>query len=159
MVTSRNMPTPLKRHIHLQPLSHDHHQGLLLCFKIREGFKRNVDPERIKRYADWFWEHHLAEHFMVEEKYVFPILGEGHELIRQAVDEHRRLKSLFDRKDEQESTLPLIASELEKHIRFEERILFNEIQRVATPEQLAVCEQKHNTAAACEPWEDEFWKR
>jgi iron-sulfur cluster repair protein YtfE (RIC family) len=153
------MITPLKRHVHLQPLSRDHHQGLLLCFKIREGFKRDVVPERIKRYTDWFWEHHLAEHFRVEEKYVFPILGTEHELIRQAMDEHQRLTSLFNRNDALESTLRLIEVELEKHIRFEERVLFNEIQRVATPEQLAVCEQKHNTGATCEPWKDEFWKR
>jgi iron-sulfur cluster repair protein YtfE (RIC family) len=153
------MITPLKRHIHLQPLSRDHHQGLLLCFKIREGFKRDVDPERIKRYTDWFWENHLAGHFLVEEEHVFPILGATHELTIQALDEHRRLKALFDRKDELETTLRLIEVELEKHIRFEERVVFNEIQRVATAEQLAACEQKHNTGAACEAWEDEFWKR
>ncbi len=152
------MINPIKRHVHLQPLSRDHHQGLLLCFKIREGFKRGVAPERIKRYADWFWENHLAEHFLVEEEYVFPILGEGHVLTQQAMDEHHRLKALFDRKDELDTTLRLIEVELEKHIRFEERVLFNEIQRVATAEQLAVCEQQHHTGVACEAWDDEFWK-
>lgn len=54
---------PLKRSGHLKPLSRGHHHGLLLCWKIREGFKRNVDPERIERYANWCWYAHLASHF------------------------------------------------------------------------------------------------
>lgn len=152
------MITPIKRHIHLQPLSRDHHQGLLLCFKFREGFKRKVAPERMKRYAEWFWENHLAEHFLTEEEYVFPILGAEHIHIKQAMDEHRRLKALFDRKDELDTTVRLIETELEKHIRFEERVLFNEIQRVATAEQLERCAHHHNTGMACEVWDDEFWK-
>ena len=46
---------PLKRHKALQPLSRDHHHGLLLSWKIRSGFKKNIDVERIKVYADWFY--------------------------------------------------------------------------------------------------------
>jgi len=34
---------PIKRDKVLQPLSHDHHQGLLLCWKIRTGIKKGIE--------------------------------------------------------------------------------------------------------------------
>ena len=40
--------------------------------------------------------------------------------------------------------LDLIEEELEQHIPFEERILFNEIQQRATPEQLIGIEKHHS---------------
>lgn len=42
------MSKSIKRTKALQPLSRDHHHGLLLCWKIRQGIKLNVEPERIK---------------------------------------------------------------------------------------------------------------
>ncbi len=78
-----NKRVPLKRHTALQPLSHDHHQGLLLCWKIRTGFELGVDHERMKRYTDWFWENHLLPHFIFEEINIFPILGEEHPMVKR----------------------------------------------------------------------------
>jgi iron-sulfur cluster repair protein YtfE (RIC family) len=54
--------------------------------------------------------------------------------------------------------LSQLEAELEKHIRFEERVLFNEIQEMATAEQLAECERHHNSRADITTWEDEFWR-
>ncbi|WP_410220534.1 hemerythrin domain-containing protein [Pedobacter sp.] len=150
------MNTPLRRHPALQPLSREHHYGLLLSWKIREGFKRNIAPERIKKYVDWFWENHLNPHFNAEEKYLFSILPAQNEHIRKALSEHRRLKRLFTGESEPIRTLSLIEEELENHIRFEERVLFNEIQQQATPEQLELLEQHQHVIA--DNWNDEFWK-
>src|SRR5690606_7162527 len=86
---------PLKRDPHLKAVSRDHHHGLLLCWKIREGFKREIGLERMKQYTDWFWATHLVDHFAIEEKYIFSILGDDHELVKKALAEHRRLKRLF----------------------------------------------------------------
>lgn len=152
------MSQPIKRHVSLQPLSRDHHHGLLLCWKIREGFKKQIDPVRIKRYADWFWQTHLAEHFRIEEAYVFPVLGSDHPHVQQAIKEHRSLEQLFAQTTDVSQTLSQLEAELEKHIRFEERVLFNEIQEVATAEQLAACERHHNAGADVTAWEDEFWR-
>ena len=148
---------PLKRSPHLKAISRDHHHGLLLCWKIREGFKRNIDIDRIKRYADWFWSIHLAEHFAIEEKYVFPILGDHDDLVKKALAEHRRLKRLFTDGSEVWRSLNLIEEELDSHIRFEERVLFNEIQKMATPEQLELIDKHHSHTAPLQDWEDEFW--
>ena len=65
------MPKPVKRSISLTPISREHHHGLLLSWKIREGLKKKLAPKRIKRYTDWFWECHLQSHFDFEEKYIY----------------------------------------------------------------------------------------
>lgn len=150
--------TPIKRHKSLQPLSREHHHSLLLSWKIRRGFHNKINVERIKTYTDWFYKHHVAQHFELEETTVFPILGSEHELIKKAESDHRRLQRLFTDSDDIEKSLSLLEEELEQHIRFEERVLFPEIQQIATPEQLKIIEDHHNHAAFVDNVADEFWK-
>lgn len=149
---------PIKRNKDLQPLSRDHHNSLLLCWKIRTGFSKGVAVERIKGYADWFFEHHIEPHFEMEEKYLFPILGNNNELVKKATAEHRRLKRLFKHTDDVSKSLSLIEEELEKHIRFEERVLFNEIQKAASEEQLKTISKFHADEKFRDNTDDEFWK-
>lgn len=148
---------PLKRHKALQPLSREHHQGLLLSWKIRTGFKKNIEPERIKTYANWFFENHLVPHFEIEETLIFPILKPDHELIKRGLEEHRRLKRLFTQTENDTKTLIKIEEELEQHIRFEERILFPEIQKVATDAQLLHVEKVHQPNSFEDNLVDAFW--
>ncbi len=143
----------------MQPLSRDHHLGLLLCFKIREGFKYNIDPARIKAYTDWSWKQDLAPHFKLEEQFVFPVLGQDHPLIKRALKEHQELRDLFQKKTDPFETLVQIEAKLKQHIRFEERVLFNEIQQQASPEQLIKIEMSHVGSTACELWPDKFWEK
>jgi iron-sulfur cluster repair protein YtfE (RIC family) len=150
-------PVPFKRHEALKNLSREHHQALLLCWHIKEGLKKTVDPLRIRSYAGFIWETNLKQHFEIEEKYLFPILGKDHELIKRAIYEHLKLESLFNSESETLNILQHIEEELETHIRFEERVLFNLIQERATEEQLKVLEI-NSTGSACIIWEDEFWK-
>jgi len=149
---------PIRRHKTLQPLSREHHHGLLLCWKIRMGFTRKVETNRIKQYADWFFDTHLLPHFEAEEEYVFPVLGNEHELVKKAISDHRRLKRLFENEGEVEKSLSLIEEELERHIRFEERMLFNEIQKFASEDQLTLIDQHHHEAPFEERTVDEFWR-
>ncbi len=151
------MNQPIKRHEALQPWSREHHQGLLLSWKIKKGFALNVDPQRIKDYCDWFWENHLVPHFETEEKYLFPILGEDNQLVQQALDEHGQLKAMFEQEEADTDTLSQIESLLNDHIRFEERILFNAIQEIATSEEIALLEKIHTEPAECDAWKDDFW--
>lgn len=149
---------PIKRHQAIQPLSREHHQDLLLCWKIRTGFKKGLEPQRIKKYVLWFYEEHMIDHFEAEEKYIFPLLGEQHVLIQKALAQHRRLKRLIQ--DEQNLTISLnhLEEELETHVRFEERTLFNEIQALASEEQLKMIETVLADTDFVENTEDEFWK-
>lgn len=157
-----NRPPPLKRVDELIPLSHDHHHGLWLSLKIRTGFKKSVDPYRIKKYTDWFFNIHLVPHFVLEEKHVFPVLGMENEQVKRAMAEHRKLTRLFRSTHDVVKNLVLIEEKLESHIRFEERILFDEIQQVATPAELENILAMHNSTFADEifkeKWDDEFWK-
>lgn len=153
------MLKPIKRHKAIQPLSRAHHQDLLLCWKIRTGFKSGIEPERIKKYVVWFYNTYIIDHFEVEEKHIFPILGEQHVLIQKALAQHRRLRRLIQ--DEKNLTISLnrFEEELESHIRFEERILFNEIQEVASQEQLQMLEKFLIDTDFVENTEDVFWKK
>lgn len=149
---------PLKRHKALQPLSREHHHGLLLSWKIRSGFNKKIETERIKTYADWFFETHLIPHFELEETHIFSILNEDHELVKRALAEHRRLKRLFADDEDHEKSLHKIEEELEQHIRFEERILFPEIQKAATEAQLELIADIHHEEGFVDKIDDEFWR-
>ncbi|WP_086477578.1 MULTISPECIES: hemerythrin domain-containing protein [Arenibacter] len=149
---------PIKRHKAMQPLSREHHQGLLLSWKIRTGFSKGVSVERIKTYLNWFFSTHLMPHFEAEEEYIFPILGNEHELVKKAISQHRRLERLFNTSVDLKRTILLIEEELQAHIRFEERILFNEIQQIATTSQLDTIAKLHPDTKFTENTSDVFWK-
>jgi len=149
---------PIKRHKALQPLSRQHHFGLLFSWKLRKGFSKNIGIERLQEYAKWFFKHEIKSHFSDEEKYLFPILEEDNELIERALKEHRRIKRLFNDNKEPEKSLHRLEEELEAHIRFEERILFNEIQKVATETQLEKIEEIHSGLEKSPDYHDPFWE-
>lgn len=149
---------PIKRHEALQPFSRQHHFGLLFSWKIRKGFTKEIPLERLSRFADWFYENEIKPHFEDEEKYLFPILEEGNELVERALKEHRRINRLFKDTKDPERSLHRLEEELQAHIRFEERVLFNEIQKVATPEQLAKVEEIHEEHEKPAEYDDPFWE-
>lgn len=149
---------PQKRHKALQPLSREHHHGLLLSWKIRSGFSKSIDPKRIRVYANWFFENHLIPHFELEETHIFSILEDENELVKRALADHRRLKRLFAERENDEKTLHKIEEELEQHIRFEERVLFPEIQKVATESQMLQIEKIHQPEKFIDNESDMFWK-
>lgn len=152
------MRNPIKRHESLKSFSREHHHGLLLCWKLREGFKRDVEIQRMKEYADWFKKSYLEPHFQAEVNYIFPVLGNQNEFVKRALAEHRRLKRLFNKRTDLVRALSLIEEELDLHIRFEERILFNEIQKKANPQQLQEIEKHHQGIKfSDDEWEDQFW--
>lgn len=117
-----------------------------------------VELSRIKRYTDWFYKVHLIPHFESEERSVFPVLGSEHLLIKQALAEHALLSKLFCDHLDPENSLKQVAIELENHIRFEERILFNHIQDIATAEQLLEIERCSSDEVFVDDFSDVFWK-
>lgn len=151
---------PIKRHKNLKPVSRDHHHGLLLCWKLRTGLRKNVDPARMMAYCQRFHAEHLVPHFGLEEEAMFPILGNDHELVQRALAEHRRLNRLFTGTEDPVVRISQIEEELEAHIRFEERVLFTAIEEVATDKELARIHEMHGSQepnANEDPTEDAFW--
>ena len=102
---------------------------------------------------------HLISHFEMEENHIFPILGKKHELIKLALADHRRIKRLFTETEDDVKALSKIEEELEQHIRFEERILFPEIQKVATVAQFLEIEKIHHPESFEDKLDDLFWKQ
>ena len=118
---------------------------------------KNIDLQRIKKYVDWFYEIYLKTHFELEEKYVFTILEADNALIEKVLKEHRTLNELFESTSDLEINLKRIEKELDSHIRFEERVLFAEIQKAATEEQLKKIEEIHSKEAFIENKDADFW--
>ncbi|AEV34421.1 hypothetical protein Oweho_3472 [Owenweeksia hongkongensis DSM 17368] len=153
-------PQPIKRDKYLQPLSHDHHHGLMLCWKINKGHKKGVSAERIMAYAKHFFETQLEQHFREEEELLFPLIGMKDEGVMHAMDGHKRLRVLFFDEENLDNACQLIAKELKAHIRFEERTLFNVIQEKAGAEELLKMNQQLHSRPAeqsLNTWEDPFW--
>jgi len=123
---------PIKRSPHIISLSHDHHSGLLFCWKIKEGLKKGADLFRIKQYINFFWDHHLKAHFEEEEALLFNRADD--ELCKQGKKEHlmliRRLNELNHYENENRDEYALFAELLIKHIRFEERTLFPHLETI-----------------------------
>ncbi|RMA58718.1 hemerythrin domain-containing protein [Ulvibacter antarcticus] len=148
---------PIKRHEALRPLSRQHHFGLLYSWKIRKGFANGSSIERMKEYSNWFFKTEIKPHFTMEEKHIFPVLGGDNLLIKRALKEHRRLERLFNETEDPERSLSILEEELQAHIRFEERILFNEIQKVASNDQLQKIEDIHSHDVSKPEYKDPFW--
>lgn len=151
---------PIKRSNELSPLSRDHHEGLLLGWKIRQGLKNGTTHEAIGNYVQWFWKFHLDKHFNDEEKLLAPLLPGDNTLIQQMFNEHTVLRNMVNENRWDEASLSSFASLLNDHIRFEERVLFPLIEQLATKDQLeSVASQLAEGSHDAGTWSDEFWLR
>lgn len=143
----------------LTPLVEEHDEVVLFCERIREGLQNGVADHRIKAYVDWFKTAYLDPHFEMEQTLVFPILGKTNVRIKRALANHRRLERLFAKTTEVHKTLHKIEEELTSYIGFEERILYNEIRGLATPEQWQQIEKDHQGLEFNDSeWKDRFWE-
>ena len=89
------MPTPIKRTSSLISYSKEHHFGLLLVWKIRQGIKREIITERIANYILYFFEADLKYHFKDEERYLFTLLPTNNNLRQIAEQEHSKIFNLI----------------------------------------------------------------
>lgn len=154
--------TPIKRSNALIQFSREHHFGLLLVWKIRQGLKTEVDSERISNYLLFFFENELNAHFKEEEKDLFIKLPEEDALRIQAFQEHEKIYQLVaDIRSDKTNTniLSEFAITLENHIRFEERSLFNHLQQILTVDEMKKLEEEHSKREGLidDNWKDQFW--
>lgn len=155
---------PLKRNPALVEFSKDHHFGLLLVWKIRQGQRKGISTARIGSYVSFFYQEDLAQHFADEEEYLFSELPANDPLRLRAEREHAEVRALVSSiKHEPYEGLWLteFAELLERHIRFEERELLNQLQSRMSEQQLL--KLLHEVPARPHPkddaWEDQFWAR
>jgi hypothetical protein len=155
---------PIKRHDALVAFSKDHHFGLLLVWKIRQGLAGSVDANRISNYVLFCFAEDLQYHFREEEQLMFSKLPAGDILRVQVEQEHQTIYKLID-KVGADKTNPVLLKEfadtLEKHIRFEERILFKHIQETIGADVLETIASYHGTPSGNidSRWNDPFWEK
>lgn len=128
----------MKRDPSLIPLSHDHHQGLVLAFRIRHGLGPSGQAWEAQSPADHaretvaFFRRDLVPHFQAEEEAIFPALEPylrpGERVVAELREEHVRLRALVGGLEagtgDVAGTLRAFGELLEQHIRKEERDLF-----------------------------------
>ena len=152
---------PIKRSEQLKPLSHDHHDGLLFAWKIKQGVKKGSDPKIISKYVNWFWENHLQLHFKKEDELLVPLMPADDQLINRMSEEHEEIEALvhINANIADEANLTLIADKVNDHIRFEERLLFPHIESSLSTYQLDFILKKLMVdPPECSKWDEEFWK-
>ena len=157
-------PIPIKRHPALVSFSKDHHFGLLLTWKIRQGFKNDISPERIADYVLFFFKADLEKHFTEEEDLLFSQLPAGDALRQKGEADHHALRQLIALISEHKGDAALLnqfADKLQTHIRFEERQLFNHLQERIGPDQLALIAKQFSNDGKRkdENWTDTFWEK
>jgi len=139
----------MKRHPALHPLSHDHHQGLILAQQLKKDAPQYkgmpLTLEGKKEYTLTFYKTELKKHFEDEEKILFPFVKSKNEdvdkLIEEIISEHRKMESLIKElheTDQLENVLDELGWLLEKHIRSEERELFGEIEKILSEDELEI---------------------
>ena len=147
-----------KQNLELTPLIEEHNEVILFCERIREGLKNNIESGRIKKYIDWFKTSYLDPHFEIEQKIIFPILGNNNVRVKKALANHRRLNRLFAETKNLNTALHKIEEEISSYISFEERILYNEIRTNLSTKQWEKIEKTHNQINFSDDgWKDRFW--
>lgn len=153
---------PIKRNKHILRLSKDHHFTLLFCWKIRQGQKKEVDVERIKKYVQHFWQSDMQEHFREEEEILFAPVNDHK--VQKAIDDHHQIKEQVDELMKTLSglssfnQLSVLADTVEAHVRYEERVLFPHLEKVLTEAQLEDIGAKLKDAPVLKDnYADEFW--
>ncbi len=153
---------PIKRSKNLLTLSREHHDSLLIVWKIRRGLNKQIALKEIVAYIVYCWEQHLRKHFLQEEQYLFnPYKQEP--LCAEVLKQHQQLKNGVDSfKDEQNATGEAIkdfADKLEQHIRFEEREVFPQLETKIASAELIVIGEALNKEHSKFPdeWENPFW--
>jgi Hemerythrin HHE cation binding domain. len=154
---------PIKRSQALVSFSKDHHFGLLLVWKIRQGLAKAVNNERISDYILFFFKGDLEKHFKEEEELLFCRLPVEDALRKKAEEDHQAIYNLvtaIGSKKDDTNLLNQFANALEKHIRFEERELFNHLQNNIPANMLDEIAGRisNNSKTIDESWNDIFWE-
>lgn len=154
---------PVKRSPHIIKLSRDHHASLLFCWKLRQGEKKPIEKERMKKYVTYFFKKHLKPHFREEEEILFSPAKNDAMVIR-AMGEHKNINQLASKiidsnTEDLSDEFTAIADMVDQHVRFEERELFPHMEELLSEKQLIKISEKLGHAPEKDVFEDEFWVR
>lgn len=155
----------MKRHEQLQPLSRQHHNGLLAALLLKKGIVKSAAANVMAAFIVDFWKNDLNEHFKSEEEVLIPALSKtslDKDLTEQLLKEHALIRSYINSlKSEADdlSTIKAFTELLEKHIRFEEKVYFPEAEKLLSEEQLQkIGGQLKEEGENCMKYPVKFWE-
>jgi hemerythrin superfamily protein len=144
----------------LIPLSHQHQHALALCVRIDRAspiVERDLPAWHAE--IEQIFQTEIAVHFAAEEEIVFPaaakIFPALDSLVQELLGDHAWLRQQFAQVHQLSSAqVRELAQRLSGHIRKEERQLFERMQELMSPEQMAVLGPKledalKKTAESC----------
>jgi hypothetical protein len=131
----------MKRHSSLSPLSRDHHPALIaaqICKANSPAYTGLPSLPAEKRvYILSFWKDELADHFKAEEEILIPLItgiDAGLDSISKLVlAQHQELYHLIrelESAEDVEAALDDFGNALGEHVRLEERVWFERMQKV-----------------------------
>lgn len=152
---------PIKRHVSLQPLARDHHEGLMAVLLLEKGYKKKVALHHLQDFCIHFYETALTSHFEVEEKAAKSLLNHP-ELkagIEKMLHDHAQIKLIAQEIQIQPSyeLIEKFATALKEHIRFEDRVLFVQLERWASETSLSSFIHPESQRNFCEVYPVKFW--
>ena len=153
---------PIKRSAQLAPLSREHHDGLLFVWKLRQGLANDTSLETLRNFCCWYWKNYIQQHFDHEENILLKYIPSDNAMARQLKEEHNNIRELILSIDYKADaiTIGMLADFISRHIRFEERTLFNYLEQNLTVGQLDdIFFQLAIQPIASIEWNEEFWIR
>jgi hemerythrin-like domain-containing protein len=146
----------MKRHPALVELSRDHQHGLASARTLRHASE--TDRAAARSAFLLFWHDEGEAHFSVEEQILLPALhglDVADEPVNRVVAEHaairRRAADMSDDAQPAVDDLHRLGGLLERHIRYEERVLFPLIERSLDDAQLTALGEAFARAEPPEP--------
>lgn len=122
---------------------------LHFCWNVHLGLKKSIAPDRIKKYADWFWLEYLKHYFQQEDQWIKQAFPRDDPGIRRILSNHRKIKKRFEDNVNSVRNLRLLEEELENTIRYEHR-------KIAT--MMLSSDYLGLGKTHLLEWHDEFWK-
>lgn len=118
----------MKRCPALRELSSQHHHGLVLAKRAVDA-AGTAEEEKMWGGIRACFVADLEPHFRIEERLLLPALEQAgeHDLVRRTLDDHAELRRLINQDGTQ--VMAEFAELLRRHIRFEERELFEAAQQ------------------------------
>lgn len=117
----------MKRHPVLQPFSRDHYSGLVAATHLKEHPGHDMISALIR-----LWEDEMQDHFLEEERLLAPLAPA--DMAHRMFEDHEEIRSWINKArtgDMQDAEMVQLGTLIHNHIRWEERVMFPEIERNA----------------------------
>ena len=128
----------------LVPLSRQHQHALALCVRLDRALQSGrVELDAWQSEIQALFEQEIGTHFSAEEEVLFPAAGRYPQLaviVEELRGEHQALRDLFRRAGSRQLGKPdlsVLAETLTNHVRKEERVLFEGMQKAMSATELA----------------------